>query len=171
MTSEQKALIEKLRIRGIKYADIAKAVELSESTIKSYCYRHEIKAVKTVNAENADLQHSRCEECGKVLSVSRFKPRRFCSDSCRQKYWNTHISQLNHAKAADGKAKVTEFTCPTCGEKFTAYLKRNRKYCSHACYIIARYGNSENANANADTHVYVNADKNTDIKDGDKNDI
>ena len=33
-----------------------------------------------------------------------------------------------------------DFVCPTCGKPFSAYGNRNRKYCSHECYIEARFG-------------------------------
>ena len=31
-------------------------------------------------------------------------------------------------------------TCPSCGSTFYAYGNRNRKYCSHECYVEARFG-------------------------------
>ena len=30
-------------------------------------------------------------------------------------------------------------TCKQCGKQFTMYGKRNRKYCSHKCYIYHRF--------------------------------
>ena len=30
-------------------------------------------------------------------------------------------------------------TCKQCGKKFTSYGNRNRKYCSHKCYIYHRF--------------------------------
>ena len=34
---------------------------------------------------------------------------------------------------------VYTFICPECGKEFTAYGNAKRKYCSHVCYIAARF--------------------------------
>lgn len=31
------------------------------------------------------------------------------------------------------------FACASCGKKFESYGNKSRKYCSHACYIDARF--------------------------------
>jgi hypothetical protein len=33
--------------------------------------------------------------------------------------------------------------CQHCGKPFTDYANRHRKYCSHPCYIAARYGGDQ----------------------------
>lgn len=43
-----------------------------------------------------------------------------------------------HPEAVKQKAVYT-FTCPECGKEFTAYGNAKRKYCSHDCYIAARF--------------------------------
>lgn len=47
-------------------------------------------------------------------------------------------------KAAYGTYTVRKafypMVCAECGEKFLSYGNRERKYCSHACYIKARFG-------------------------------
>ncbi len=46
---------------------------------------------------------------------------------------------------ADVKTRIAgmrkdEYRCPRCGSTFRAYRNRNRKYCSHECYIADRFG-------------------------------
>ena len=112
MTKEQKRLIDQYRQSGMKYSEIARTIGLPETTVKSYCYR------------------------GKPIVSGKFRPRRFCSDACRNKYWLTH-----HEAAASRAGK--KVICQHCGKPFTDYANRHRKYCSHPCYIAARYGGDQ----------------------------
>ena len=51
-----------------------------------------------------------CPECGKkIINTPGHRQRKFCSANCN------------------------------CGEVFTDYERRGRKYCCHACYIADRY--------------------------------
>ena len=61
------------------------------------------------------------------------KKKRFCSDSCRMKWWNSHMDKVK-------RKAIYEFTCLHCGRTFTAYGNSGRKYCSHDCYIEERFG-------------------------------
>ena len=93
--------------------------------VKSFCRRHSL-AARTDGAV--------CEYCGKPIAQNPGRKRkRFCSDSCRNKWWNAHL-ELVKRKA------VYTYTCPTCGKKFTVYGNSHRKFCSHACYIAYRFG-------------------------------
>lgn len=76
---------------------------------------------------------STCPQCGRPLPTSKFRPRRFCSDECRRKYWATHTAEGKHRA-------MTTCTCQYCGGEFTDYAQRGRKYCSHSCYVAARFG-------------------------------
>jgi len=40
--------------------------------------------------------------------------------------------------ASEGHGNLT-MTCARCGKEFTSYGNKNRKYCSHDCYIKARF--------------------------------
>ena len=76
---------------------------------------------------------NRCRKCGKeIVQVAKRKKRIFCSDTCRQKWWNSHLFLVNQSSEA-----LHHFTCPTCNKPFTTYGKR--KFCSHHCYIRSRY--------------------------------
>ena len=49
------------------------------------------------------------------------------------RWWNSHLHLVK-------RKAMYDFVCPTCGKSFSAYGNRNRKYCSHECYIEARFG-------------------------------
>lgn len=125
MTNEQKSEILRLKKAGAKYTEIAVKLGLPLTTVKSYCYRH---------SEESNLP--RCPQCGKEIRQTKFKPRRFCSDTCRAQYWRDHAGDIVRSSAVSSQ-------CPVCGKTFTDYSYRQRKYCCHACYITARYHRGE----------------------------
>lgn len=124
----QRQKIIQLRQAGQSFAQIADKVCLPKSTVKSFCYRHTASADDVKQEPRSTV----CPQCGKPLPNRRFKPRRFCSDECRAKYWAVHGDQIVRRSAVD-------MTCPVCHRHFHDYAQRHRKYCSHACYIAARY--------------------------------
>lgn len=125
MTDEQRKQIIALRREGVGYGRIATELNLSINTIKSFCRRNSLVAQ---TAEGV------CETCGKPIHQNpKRKRKRFCSDACRNKWWNAHLNLIK-------RKAVYTFTCPTCGKEFTTYGNRHRKFCSHACYIAHRFG-------------------------------
>ena len=132
MITEQKSQISALRAQGCGYANIAKAIGLKKDTVKSFCRRNGIAGIRAV--KQAEQQN--CPQCGKkLIQAEKQKPRRFCSAKCRQAWWNAH-QDLVKQKA------VYSYVCPTCGKPFTAYGNSHRKYCSHQCYVQARFQGS-----------------------------
>ncbi len=127
MTEYQKEQIANMRVAGESYAAIAIALGLSRNTVKSYCQRN--VAVEPI-PHNPD---DKCDKCGNaIIQATGHRKRRFCSDACRMAWWNTHRNLIDgHTKAA--------YTCAACGKLFTDYPGQQRKYCSHACYIVHRY--------------------------------
>lgn len=126
MTELQKVDITRLRISGCSYSQIATKLNISENTVKSFCRRNRLKAadIKTV----PDVKKSACECCGAELSLTDGKKRkRFCSDRCRNKWWNANLDKVNRRAYYD-------FTCGYCKKSFSAYGNRKRKYCCHECY-------------------------------------
>ena len=121
MTDNQKSLIDKMRLDGCGYVKIAKAIGVSENTVKSYCRRQKMTECK----EEADC----CAECGTLIDKSKRGSRRFCSDACRTKWWNEHPKAEMLYKA----------NCACCGQEILMRRQNERKYCSHRCYITARY--------------------------------
>lgn len=137
MTDSQKKEITKLRARGNGYGKIALALGISQNTVKSYCRRNHISIGSAAGIETAvpvETGTSFCECCGKeIRQVFGHKTKRFCSDLCRNKWWNAHLDLVK-------RKAVYKYKCPGCGRAFEAYGNSHRKYCSHACYIDHRFG-------------------------------
>lgn len=129
MTDEQRTSIEDLRNKGVSYAQIAEITGISRNTIKSFCRRSNIE----VNEITKDTSKLYCKQCGKTLHpVPGKKKPKFCSKECRMRWWNSHPDEIN-------RKAIYNFTCAGCGKAFTAYGNQSRKYCSHSCYINARF--------------------------------
>lgn len=128
MTNEQKLLLISLRNEGLGYKRIAGRLGISENTVKSFCRRN----TWTVPTETAD--ESICKCCGKPIEQNpKRKEKKFCSDKCRMKWWNSHLDRVE-------RKAIYEYTCPGCGKKFSVYGDAKRKYCSHECYVTHRFG-------------------------------
>lgn len=129
MTDAQRAAIADYRANGYGYKKISQLIGVSENTVKSFCRRSEAEAATPeVRVEKT------CLFCGKTVpQTPGRKEKKFCSDFCRNRWWNGNLDLVN-------RRAMYEFVCPTCGKPFTAYGNRNRKYCSHACYIEDRFG-------------------------------
>lgn len=126
MTNEHKDRIAEMRRQGCTYANIAEILLISENTIKTYCRRARLAkdALKTTPV---------CKQCGRPIEIKdKYKARQFCTDKCRAAWW-----YANHS----GKSR-TEYhlTCSNCGQPFVSAGNKARKYCSHQCYIAARFG-------------------------------
>ena len=86
--------------------------------------------------EDADLGEfiagcvkSFCPVCGtEITQKKNGRPKKFCSDKCRNKYWKSHPKP----EQWDSYEKQE---CPVCGRMFFAQHEntRKRKYCSRAC--------------------------------------
>ena len=131
MTDSTKAAIIKMRENGDSFSYISKNLNIPESTVKSFCRRHNKQPAQTITDAPAT---SYCENCGAPITQHPHrKHKRFCSDSCRLSWWNKHPDLINRSSA-------NTCTCAHCGKSFTAYA--DRKYCSHECYILHRFDNS-----------------------------
>ena len=115
-----------LRMRGASYGKIAAALGLSRNTVKSICRRAGINPLPQTDSPVA------CEQCHTPLEAPG-PGRRFCSSQCRLAWWHAHPQCLN-------RKAIYAFTCAGCGVSFETYGNAGRKYCSHACYIRARFG-------------------------------
>ncbi len=74
-----------------------------------------------------------CLYCGKAVPQrDGRKEKKFCSSSCRVKWWNCHKSAVPRKSSRLAR-------CPSCGKQFYVYGPQERKYCSHACYITGRF--------------------------------
>ena len=128
MTEEQKTAIQDLRSKGEGYKKIAQELGLPPNTIKSFCRRMQMPKTETVPEGDT------CECCGKsIKQTTGRKHKRFCSDACRHKWWNSHLHLVQ-------RRAVYRLKCQHCGREFEVYGNSHRKYCCHACYIAERFG-------------------------------
>lgn len=133
MTREQKNQITKLREEGYGYGRIASILGLSGNTVKSFCRRNGLIGRRGSEQAVVGGEHV-CKQCGiSIRQNPGRKEKKFCSDKCRNKWWNSHLDQVER------KANY-EFVCAYCKKTFTAYGNAARKYCSHACYVADRFG-------------------------------
>jgi hypothetical protein len=133
MTHTQKREVLRLRGQGQGYAQIADAVGLTKSTVKSFCWRNQQQAVKTADPFK-DLPAGLCPNCGKAIEQApRQKPRRFCCDHCRRTWWNRHRDAMQ-------RRDTPLAVCACCAKPFDHQGDRGRRYCCHPCYIADRFG-------------------------------
>lgn len=126
MTDLQKEQIQRMRLQGISYVKIGEKLGISDNTVRSYCRRKGLGG----SVKNRAV----CKQCGKLMKiVPKQKPKQFCSDSCRNSWWNAHLDCIK-------RKAYYECVCVHCGIAFTAYGNKNRKYCSRECYIADRFG-------------------------------
>ena len=126
MTRGEKLLIAQYRAQGMGYTAIADTLGLSKNTVKSFCQRNGIKPI----CKSAGTGNDTCRQCGSTLEHTPGKKKKqFCSDACRLRWWHDHREMSKTAKGAK---------CAACGQEFIT--DRVQKYCSHACYIAARFG-------------------------------
>ena len=126
MTKGEKLLIAQYRAQGMGYTAIADALGLPKNTVKSFCRRNGLgkDSVQATMAENI------CRQCGEVIRQNeQHKKRRFCSSACRLTWWHAH---------RDCGRNAIKRVCPACQKEFAT--DRRQTYCSHACYIRARFG-------------------------------
>ena len=134
MTDIQKNSIAEMRARGDSYAKISATLSISENTIKSYCRRNKLNGNPSAQAAGVPDSHTYCKLCGKkIIKQPGRKPKKFCSKDCCAKWWTNHPESLN-------RKAVYSFACAHCGTAFTAYGNKGRKFCSHSCYVVSRFG-------------------------------
>lgn len=132
MTNEERMIVSALRAQGMGYGAIARKVGISENTVKSFCRRNAQKA-GTAQPDTQNREHL-CLCCGApVAQHTGRKEKKFCSDKCRNKWWNAHLDKVD-------RRAIREVICANCGRIFSVYGRAERKYCSHDCYIRHRFG-------------------------------
>ena len=150
MTTEQKDRIAQLRVSGKGYKRIAESLGISVSTVKSYCQRNGLTAVRpepmvypaiTPEAPHtlqSEANSSACRQCGAHIEQAPGRKRkRFCSTACRMKWWRSHKDEMNH--------RITHTRiCAGCGAEIESYGSGERKYCSRSCYINHRFKDAQN---------------------------
>ncbi len=137
MTPEEKSHLSAMRKAGSSYTEIADALGLSKNTVKTFCRRNGLTPEAKSAPEEATpvpTTERLCPHCGKpVIQPQGRKEKKFCSDTCRNRWWNNRMDLVN-------RKAIYAYTCPTCGTAFAAYGNNHRKYCCHECYIADRFG-------------------------------
>lgn len=142
MTNKEREKIRELRTNGMGYKAIASALGLTRDSVRSFCKRNELTGNSCVVALNIKEKKKRnllCNQCGKpIKQESRGRDRKFCSDECRRTWWNENQDKRNKSKEA-----IYKYICNYCNKEFSVYGNKNRKYCSHNCYIKDRFWREE----------------------------
>ena len=121
MRLQDKIVINNMRMEGHTPSVIAGKLGIPASTVRSFIHRNPVVP-----------NTKQCLQCGRpVVQPKGRREKKFCSDSCRMAWWNSHQD------AVDRKAYYT-LTCEYCGKEFESYGNKNRKYCCRACYVSAR---------------------------------
>ena len=125
MTTREKELVISMRQKGTTFSEISGKVGVSLNTVKSFCYRNNIKPSRKKTTVT-------CKYCGNEINLtSNVRNRKFCDYSCRMAWWKEERQKY---RGSIGR----ECVCAFCGKTFKTY--RKQKYCSHPCYIKARFG-------------------------------
>lgn len=126
MTDKQKIRVIEMRHRNIGYLRISQELQLSVNTVKTFCHRNGLGGRASDNCKYF------CRQCGIAVSQNPGrKEKKFCSDTCRMLWWNSHQETVN-------RCAYYEFTCIYCGKAFQSYGNSHRKYCSRSCANTAR---------------------------------
>lgn len=134
MTDEQKLKIRNLRAEGFGYKKIATMMEISQNTVKTYCQRHNLGGNLAMEKKEENGDKHICKCCGvEVKQNPGRKEKKFCSDACRNKWWNSHLNQVN-------RKAFYEIECAYCKKVFTVYGTTKRKYCCHECFVMDKFG-------------------------------
>lgn len=124
------------------YRSIASIVGLSRDIVRNYCKHHGLDgfAVEfTANVKEQIDRHAACQQCGKpIAQPATGRRKKYCSDECRRQWWTEHQDELIQNQSA-----VYKLTCVYCGKDYQSYGNKDRKYCSHECYIRDRFWRAE----------------------------
>lgn len=126
MTQKQTELIGILHDSGISYEKIAEMLEISAKQVKRECEKIERERKKQLE------KYPICKECGvRIVYERKTRPRVFCSQKCKQAWWNKR-------RFTSGRASDETRRCPVCGKDFIVNRSSPQKYCSQECYHKGR---------------------------------
>ena len=139
MTDSQRAMIRQLRLDGVGYKGIAAQLNLSRDVVRNFCKKNGLEGDGVVVDLNFEVKKQTgvlCMNCAKPLGkTKRGRAKRFCSEPCRRSWWKENPDKKTMKASA-----MYKMVCPCCGQEFISYGNKNRKYCSHECYIKDRFG-------------------------------
>lgn len=96
--------------------------------------KNSISRKEKIILRNPVAKVEQCQYCGiEVFQNPGRKQKKFCTDKCRNLWWNSHLYMVN-------RRAMYECECLHCKKTFVSYGNKNRKYCSRECYIAGRFG-------------------------------
>ncbi len=138
MTDAQAKQIVEMRLKGVGYKSIGTVVGLSRDIVRNYCKSHNLTGYASVLTKNVRLRIEQGEAClycgGSIMQPKTGRPKKFCSEKCRREWWKQHPEAVKKSREAS-----YELVCGNCGRRFISYGNKNRKFCSHDCYIKYRF--------------------------------
>ena len=135
LTDAERTKIIEMRSKGIGYKAIGTELGMSRDAVRRFCKNNNVAGYAGAVKINHDEMET-CPNCGKALEqAKRGRPKKFCSDKCRLKWWNYNFSSHSFGM---------KITCAGCGRSFMSSPSAKRKYCSHECYIKTRFGGNVN---------------------------
>ena len=142
MTNIQEQQIREFRMKGAGYKAIASVLGLSRDVVRNYCKSHNLDGYApevALNMEERKQNIQNCPLCKKIIKQPNTgRRRKFCSEKCRRLWWSEHPETSNRKATA-----VYKLTCIYCGQVFTVYGNKKRKYCCHECYVHDRFWRKE----------------------------
>lgn len=98
MTDAQKEQIRSMRLQGIGYRAIAKALGLKMNQVQLFCKAHGLAGSAELARLNYPIwcqQNSRCPICGaKITQPKTGRRKKFCSGRCRTRYCRLNWDDL-----------------------------------------------------------------------------
>lgn len=142
MTELQRKQIINMRKNGKGYKTIATAVGMSRDAVRNFCKRNSMTGYGQATALNTEERIENNEICANcctpIQQPAKGRHKKFCSDECRRDWWRKHPEEIKQKETAQYHLK-----CKYCGREFVSYGNKNRKYCSHYCYIHDRFYREE----------------------------
>lgn len=131
--------IVEMRKNGLGYKKMAAELGMSRDRV-----RYIVKNMdKPSSRQQYPMNNPTCKYCGKMLHPARTgRPKKFCSDKCKNDYWKVHRDELNRNPEA-----IYIRECAYCGKTFESYGNRNRKYCCHPHYVLGHFGEKSSESA------------------------
>lgn len=134
MTSYQQRQVREFRRKGVGYRAIAAVVGVSRDEVRNYCKSRGLDGLGDEVMAKAKKERF-CQQCNKKLPPHKSgRVSKYCSDECRQKWWSAHQDAVARSEEA-----TYQLVCQYCGQTFSSYGNKKRKYCDPNCYIRDRF--------------------------------
>ncbi|NFM45368.1 RNA polymerase subunit sigma-24 [Clostridium botulinum] len=139
MTEDQKKQIRLLRYKGWGYKKISNIIGVSRDSVRGYCKRNGLDGYASEDSLNHqqlmvdEFVYDFCLQCGAKLEQSnKGRKRKFCTPKCKSEWERTN-------------RKIYIFQCEHREKEYKSLGNKNRKCCSHECYVRNRFWRKEDA--------------------------